>query len=133
MTVARNTAAGTAQTPAPAETFAALVALLRPYQAQLQCTADSAEAYSLDTAFLMPNRKPLFFAAVKRGRTDVSLHCMPVYVFPELLTDLPAELRKCLKGKSCFHFKQISEAERTALAQLLQAGWQRYRAAGYVS
>lgn len=112
--------------------FTTLKALLTPYQSRLVVVHDSADHYYLDTAFLMPNKKPLFFAAVKTGKRDISFHLMPIYVFPDLLDTVPNTLRSRLQGKSCFHFSALDAELQQALLQLLARSVERYRQAGYL-
>ena len=118
---------------AASEVFASLKALLTPYQANLVPVHDNAEHYYLDTAFLMPNKKPLFFAAVKIGKHYVSFYLMPVYVFPDLLDALAPALRARMQGKSCFNFTTVTPEQRAALKQLVLRSVERYRAAGYLN
>lgn len=68
-----------------AAVFTRLRAILQPYADRLIVTSDTEDNYYLDTAHIMPNGKPLFFAAVRRGKAYVSYYLMPVYAFPELL------------------------------------------------
>lgn len=113
--------------------FHDLKALLTPYQSRLVLVHDSADHYYLDTAFLMPNKKPLFFAAAKISKAYVSFHLMPVYVFPDLLDEMPAALRARMQGKSCFNFTTLTAEQRTALQQLVARSVERYRAQGYLN
>jgi len=46
----------------------------------------------------MENKKQLFFAAVKIGKTSVSFYLMPVYVFPDLTENISPELKKRMQG-----------------------------------
>ena len=57
---------------------------------------------------------------------------MPVYMYPELLDGLPESLKKRVQGKSCFNFKKVDAAQFEALAVLTQAGFERFRAEGWV-
>lgn len=56
-----------------------------------------------------------------RKKSQVAYHLMPVYVHPELLTDLSPELRRRMQGKSCFNFTKVDRdlfAELGALTAL---------------
>lgn len=116
----------------PAPTFAALRALLAPYEDRLVTVRDTPDTYYLDTAHVMPNRQPLFFGSTKIGKRFVSYYLMPVYVFPELLDGISDALRKRMQGKSCFNFKTPDDALLAELADLTARGYARYRDAGYV-
>ena len=115
-----------------AGTFAALRPLLARHAAQLVVTADGPAAYSLDTAHVMPNGKPLFFGAVQVKKNYVSFHLMPVYARPELLAGLSPDLRRRMQGKSCFNFKSIEPALLRELAGLVDRGYAAYAQAGLV-
>lgn len=114
------------------EVFASLRELLLPYADDLAVVHDTPEQYYLDTAHVMPNGKPLFFAAAKIGKRYVSFHLMPVYVNSALLDGLSDDLRKRMQGKSCFNFRQIADVPRDELARLARAGYDDYRKRGYV-
>ncbi|WP_414830446.1 hypothetical protein [Alteromonas sp. H39] len=121
---------------ASADTFAVVFNKLRPllsaFAPHLQCTADTSDNYWLDTHHVMKNKKPLFFGAVQIKQRYVSYHLMPVYVFPALLDEISAPLKSRMQGKSCFQFSQIDEPLFTELQTLTEAGFLRYREAGYV-
>lgn len=103
--------------------FEQLKTLLTPYQPALVVTVDSPAAYALDTHKLGPNRKPFYFGGVVVNKHYVSLHLMPVYVHPELLTQLSAGVRRRMQGKSCFNFKQpLDAATLDELRQLIAQG-----------
>jgi hypothetical protein len=113
-------------------TFARLRALLEPHARTLVVVHDSDDNYYLDVDHLMPNRKPLFFGAVRKGKGRVSYHLMPVYVHPELLDGISQELRKRMQGKSCFNFTAVDEERFAELETLTRAGIDAYRADGYL-
>ena len=116
----------------PNEVFAELRSILEPYASRLVVTAESPNGYSLDTQFILPNKQPLFFGAVKIQKNYVSFYLMPVYACPELLENISEALRKRMQGKSCFNFKHIDSELFRELATLTFAGFERYRTRGYV-
>jgi len=109
-------------------TFEKLRGVLRPYAKKMVVVHDTPSNYYLDTKLTALNGKALFFAAVRRGKSYVSFHLMPVYMFPNLLKDFPA-LKKRMQGKSCFNFKTVDEEQLAALRELTRRGWE--RAAAY--
>jgi hypothetical protein len=113
--------------------FAALRPLLAPYAAGLTVVRDAPGMFSLDTKHIMPNKKPLFFAAVEVNKSYVSFHLMPLYVFPELLASASPALRKRMQGKSCFSFSRVDPVLFQELAALVPAGHARYVQAGYAA
>ena len=108
-------------------TFAALREILRPYEKTIVVEHDTPENYYLDTKHTAPNGKPLMFGAVRKGKSYVSFYLFPVYMFPELLKNLPPELKKRMQGKSCFNFKTIDEEQLSGLRELTKRGYERGR------
>ena len=108
-------------------TFAKLREILRPYARKMLDVHDTPDNYYLDTKFLVPTGHPLFFGAVRKGKSYVSFHFIPVYMFPDLLKDLPPELKKRMQGKSCFNFKTIDEEQLRGLRELAKRGYERGR------
>ena len=62
------------------------------------------------------------FAAVRKGKSYVSFHLFPVYMFPELLHGLSPALKKRMQGKSCFNFKTVDEELLAELRELTARG-----------
>jgi hypothetical protein len=114
-------------------TFEALRAILEPLEPGLVKVHDQPDNYYLDTAHIQKNRKPLYFGSVRAGRKYVSFHLMPVYIFPELLDGMSPELRRRMQGKSCFNFTAPDPELLSELTELTNAGFARYREAGYVA
>lgn len=112
--------------------FTELRKVFAPYASTLDVKKDDATDLYLDTHFIQKNRKPLFFGAVQRKKSYVSVHLMPVYVRPELLASVSPELRSRMQGKSCFNFKSVEPALILELAALVQAGHASYREQGFV-
>jgi hypothetical protein len=69
-------------------------------------------------------RREVWFGGVQTRKRYVSYHLMPVYVFPELLDDVSAELKKRMQGKSCFNFTRVDQRLFHELAQLTEKGYQ---------
>lgn len=114
------------------EVFAALTAIMRPYAEQLRCTADTETDLSLETTFIQKNKSPVWFGGVQVKKNYVSYHLMPVYITPALLEGISPALKKRMQGKSCFNFKAVDPALLEELAALTEAGFQAYKAQGYV-
>ena len=114
------------------DVFARLRAIMEPYASTLEPTVDEADELSLNTKHVMPNGTPLWFGGVQVKKRYVSYHLMPVYVNPALLEDVSPPLKKRMQGKSCFNFTKEDPALFEELAALTQAGFDDYRAKGYV-
>jgi hypothetical protein len=101
-----------------AATFDQLRTILEPFGGRLLVKKDSAEEYSLDLPWSEKWKRELFFGAVRIGRSYVSFHLMPVYMFPDLLEHASAGLKKRMQGKSCFNFKRAEPELFTELNEL---------------
>ena len=51
----------------------------------------------------------MFFSAAKIQGGFTGFYFFPIYTHPGEFKDIPAELKKCLKGKSCFHIKKLDD------------------------
>jgi hypothetical protein len=111
-------------------TFAALKAILKPYEPGLVVQTDEPHYYYLNTG-KTHRKRPVMFAAVRLGKAYVSYHLMPVYGCAELLEGMSAPLRARMQGKACFNFKVIDPALVEELAQLTERCLQRFKAAGF--
>jgi hypothetical protein len=113
-------------------TYAALKALFAPYASRLSVTADDETTYMLDAAYSSVMKRAMFFGGVRYGKNYVSLHLMPVYTNPELLSPISDRLRKRLQGKSCFNFNQPEPDLFADLALLINASFKKFEAEGYI-
>jgi hypothetical protein len=111
-------------------TFAALRTILAKYEKQLVVKIDTTDEYSLVTKSPSPfpqhKGMPLWFGAVKVGKSYVSFHLMPLYMCPKLTGSMSSALKRRMQGKTCFNFKSdpppelANELERLAGDSLLQ-------------
>src|SRR6266705_4711259 len=109
------------------EVFARLKAIFKPYAKKMVVVQDTPKCYYLDTHYIMKNKKPLCFGAVRLGKNYVSFYLMSVYARPELLQDMSPELKKRMQGKSCFNFKEVDEKLFKELATLTKAGAAKFK------
>jgi hypothetical protein len=108
------------------EVFTELRKILLPYAKRMEVAQDTETVYMLNTHHVMPNKQPLYFGGVRRGRAYVSFHLMPVYASPELLKSMSGELRRRMQGKSCFNFKTVDKVLFRELKTLTKAGAARF-------
>src|SRR5437773_12480772 len=102
--------------------FAKLRAIFKPYAKKMVVVQDTPKCYYLDTRYIMKNKKPLCFGAVRLGKNYVSFYLMSVYASPDLLKAMSPELKKRMQGKSCFNFKEVDKKLFSELAKLTKAG-----------
>ena len=112
--------------------FADLKKILQVHAPPLVIAADEPGNYYLNTARIQKNKRPLFFGAVQIKKNYVSFHLFPIYVHPELLTNISPELKARMQGKACFNFKSSDPALFAELAQLTQAGFAAFEAKGWI-
>ncbi len=115
------------------DVFDALKEIMEPCTRSLDVKHDEPGNFHVDTFHVMKNRKPLWFGGVQTRKNYVSYHLMPVYVNPELLDGMSADLKKHMHGKSCFNFKTIDDQSFRELAELTERAVQYYRQAGYLT
>jgi len=109
--------------------FEELKSILKPFESELNVTADTSIAYSLDGPYSEKWEKPLFFGAAQIKKNYVSFYLMPVYMFPELLKDISPGLKKRMQGKSCFNFKKVEPELFSELTGLAHKSAERFRTA----
>jgi hypothetical protein len=107
--------------------FEQLKSILKPYEKGLNIKADTREAYSLDGPYSEKWKKELFFGSAQIKKNYVSFYLMPVYMHPELLTDISPELKKHMQGKSCFNFKKVEPELFQELAGLAEKSYERFQ------
>jgi hypothetical protein len=69
-----------------------------------------------------------YFAAVKAGKSHVSLYLLPADAYPEALVAASPALLKRRTGKAAFTFPALDAAMATELEALLGRLFERYRA-----
>lgn len=73
----------------------------------------------------------MFFATVAQRKDTVTFHFFPSYMNTKMQEIAPT-LYKCLKGKTCFHFKTEEQVNEKELSALLKAGMKAWETAGYM-
>jgi hypothetical protein len=106
--------------------FELLRKILKPYASKLTVNADANDIYSLEGSYSEKWKKELFFGSVQIKKNYVSLYLMPVYMYPDLLTDISPELRKHMQGKSCFNFRKVEPELFKELSKLTRDGFERF-------
>lgn len=77
-------------------------------------------------------RKNLCFASLIVQSSYVGLYLMHVYTRPENIQLLGPELRKALKGKSCFHIPKLDEQLSAQIRLALDQGLICYQKMGFI-
>lgn len=118
--------------PNATEVFASVKPVLSKFAKNLTVRLDTPEIYELvsksPSPFPQHKGHPLDFGSVRIGKAYVSLHLMPLYMWPDLNQTISPALKKRMQGKSCFNFKGATDpsliAELTRLAEAGLKKWQ---------
>ena len=107
--------------------FEQLKNILRPYAETLTIKTDAPGTYYIDGPYSEKWNKELFFGSAQIKKNYVSFYLMPVYMYPELLKGISAELKKRMQGKSCFNFTKVEPALFDELAILTRKGAEKFK------
>jgi hypothetical protein len=72
-----------------------------------------------------------YFASIVPKPKDVRLYYFPIYTHPTEFS-LSDDLRKALKGKSCFHIKKLSPEMEKEIGEMVKKGVRLYEKDGFV-
>ena len=61
------------------------------------------------------------YVALINGKNYISLHLMPIYMFPELKIKLEASGKRLKGGKSCVNFLRAEELPLDAIAEIINS------------
>ncbi len=117
------------------EILAELKVILSSFSKNMRVTKDSEKGYELycTKTVTVWNKvvEGMYFAAAMLRGGFVGLYFFPIYTHPKEFTDLPENLRKCLKGKSCFHIKKLDSGLSRSIKAALKKGLSIYKKAGW--
>ena len=98
--------------------------LLEPYRNELE----SATIYGMPSLRWPGSKAHDYFAAVRAGKTYVSLYLLVADSYPEALDGTPEPLLKRRSGKAAFTFPSLDDGMARDLEALLASLYRRYRA-----
>lgn len=99
-------------------------AMLEPYRDRLE----PATIYGIPSLRWPGAKAHDYFAAVKTGKTAVSLYLLVADTFPEALKGTSPELLKRRSGKATFNFSRLDDELEVELEGLLARLFERYKA-----
>ena len=99
-------------------------AVLEPYRGDLE----DATIYGMPSLRWPGAKAHDYFAAVRRGKSFVSLYLLVADTYPDALAGTPEALLKRRSGKAAFNFPILDEPMAHDLAALLDRLYARYRA-----
>lgn len=118
------------------EIFKKMRKILSGYSPPLTAVSDFEGRYELVSkkpSEFMGRKKPeVYFGAVIIQGNYVGLYLMHVYVKPERLNNIAPELKKLLKGKSCFHIKTLDNNLIKQVEAAVKDGIECYKKLGFI-
>ncbi len=116
--------------------FQDLKRILRKYNDPLVESGDMETSYHLygtkPASVGKSNYEGIHFASAVIRTKYVALHFFPIYTHVAKFEGIDSELRKCLKGKSCFHIKKDDEDLYKKIENLLELGMNTYKEEGWI-
>lgn len=73
-----------------------------------------------------------YFASVVPKPGDVRFYFFPNYTHPAAFAGMSEDLKKCLKGKSCFHIKKLSPEMEAEIGDMVRKGVALYQQDGLI-
>lgn len=111
-----------------------LVSAFKKHMPLLKVTAENdAKTEFAGTVEAMQGKKKvdgIYFGSVIPKPKDIRLYFFPLYTHADAFVDIPAPLRKCLKGKTCFHIKKMDEELEKSINEMIETGVKTYKEAG---
>jgi hypothetical protein len=98
--------------------------LLEPFREELE----SATIYGMPSLRWPGAKAHDYFAAVRAGKSYVSLYLLVADTYPDALEGTPERLLKRRSGKAAFNFPSLDDDMADDLAALLARLYERYRA-----
>jgi hypothetical protein len=77
-------------------------------------------------------RKEIYFAGLIIQSNYVGFYFMPIYTDTNLKNVFDKELLNTLKGKSCFHIKELTPKLKKQIKKALEIGYKLYQERGWV-
>lgn len=118
------------------EIFTALKKTLSQYAPPCVVTSDTDFVYHLfgtkPASVGKSSYDGIYFASAVIRKNYVAFHFFPIYTHVDQFENINAELRKCLKGKSCFHIKRTDDPLFDQIKQALDKGIEVYQKEGWL-
>jgi len=116
--------------------FKKLKKLIKKYENPLKPKWDLDSKYDLwsfkDLEIAGRKRKEVYFAGLIIQSNYVGFYYMPIYTDTSLKNVFEPELLNTLKGKSCFHIKELDTKLEKQIAKALKLGYDLYKKRGWI-
>ena len=114
------------------EIQAKLIDILKEQIDVLKISAETENKFEVSgTIEAMQGKKKvdgIYFASVVPKPKDVRFYFFPTYTHKEQIGELPENLKKALKGKSCFHVKYMDDEFEDNIKELVETAVKLYQA-----
>lgn len=118
------------------ENFDKIKAMFQKYVPPLSVRMDTDKRFDLysekDVELVGRAYKEIYFGSVILKPKYIGFYFMPVYIFPEMLKNVPEGLKKLQTGKSCFHIKKYDAEVFKDIEKLMKEGFEMYKKHKYV-
>lgn len=108
----------------------ALQEILKTHVPPLQVRKDNESVFEVaGTKEAMQGKQKVdgfYFASVVPKPKDIRFYYFPIYTHSQSFEEISPELRKCLKGKSCFHIKKLSVELEADITKMVNLGVELY-------
>lgn len=116
--------------------FGRLKRILKRFEDPLRPKYDLDSKYDLwsfkEVVIAGRKRKEVYFAGIIIHSRHVGLYYMPIYTDADLKDVFPPELLGLLKGKSCFHVKELDDELERQIERALEIGYELYKSRGWI-
>jgi len=113
-----------------AEVQAALQNLFKSHVPPLQVRKDNEYVFEVaGTKETMQGKQKVdgyYFGSVVPKPNDIRLYYFPIYTHVNEFSWISSALRKCLKGKSCFHIKKLESELEDEISKMIALGVELY-------
>lgn len=114
-----------------------LIEILKEHIGVLKVSAETENKFEVSgTIEAMQGKKKvdgIYFSSVVPKPKDVRFYFFPAYTHKEQIGELPENLKKALKGKSCFHIKYIDDEFEQNLKELVKTAVRLYQTDGLLA
>ena len=111
--------------------FTQLKTAIAKYNPPLVAKKENEKEYHLysikDVEYMERQFHEIYFAATVIKKNFVGFYFFPLYTHPQYFAGLPPELKKTLKGKTCFNIKKMDAILLTQVQELLKKGFDLYK------
>lgn len=124
------------KTDAKSKIFQEIRSVMVKYIPPLAVLRDTENIFELTATktveFMGKKRNGIYFGAVMVKKGFVGFYLMTIYAQPGLVQKLGPDLKKLLKGKSCFHVNKLTQELLQQIKDSIETGIECYRKLGFI-